>query len=86
MNEIQLSLHPKKVSIATIASGVDFLGWEHFPHHRVLRTATKKRMMKNVKSEVKGATVASYVGMLGHGNGWKLVKEIQGKIGQKRGV
>jgi hypothetical protein len=38
---LKLELHPQKVSIATLASGADFLGWVHFPDHRVLRTVTK---------------------------------------------
>src|SRR3989344_426924 len=33
---LRLELHPNKVSISTLASGVGFLGWVHFPHHRVL--------------------------------------------------
>ncbi|MEK7170105.1 MAG: reverse transcriptase/maturase family protein, partial [Patescibacteria group bacterium] len=37
---LKLSLHPDKVFIKTLASGVDFLGWVHFPDHRVLRTST----------------------------------------------
>src|SRR3989344_1194696 len=36
-NKLKLTLHPNKISIRTIASGVDFLGWVHFPDHRVLR-------------------------------------------------
>ena len=44
-DKIQLELHPNKVSITTVASGVDFLGWVHFSDHRVLRGATKRRMM-----------------------------------------
>src|SRR3990167_7132742 len=40
-DRLKLQLHPDKVSIKTFASGVDFLGWVHFPDHRVLRTATK---------------------------------------------
>lgn len=43
--ELALSLHPKKVYIKTLSSGVDFLGWINFPHHRILRTSTKKRML-----------------------------------------
>ena len=39
---LQLELHPNKVCIQTLASGVDFLGWVHFPSHHVLRTSTKK--------------------------------------------
>ena len=44
--KLMLQLHPHKVSISTVASGVDFLGWVHFPHHRVLRTVTKRRVFK----------------------------------------
>lgn len=64
-----LHLHPDKVSIETISSGVDFLGWVHFPYHRVLRTATKKRMFRRLRtSNGKPETVQSYLGMLSHGN------------------
>ena len=76
--ELKLSLHPKKVSISTIASGVDYLGWVHFPNHRVLRTATKKRMFRNIKlKEWKAETVQSYLGLLSHGNGRKLIEKIR---------
>jgi hypothetical protein len=27
---LKLALHPRKVSITTVASGVDFLDWVHF--------------------------------------------------------
>ena len=79
-DKLKLELHPDKVSITTFASGVDFLGWVHFPHHRVLRTATKKRMFRRLV-ERKGnkgeeATKQSYRGMLKHGNGWKLQSRI----------
>src|SRR3989344_2459932 len=47
--QLKLSLHPDKVFIKTLASGVDFLGWIHFPHHRVLRTSTRHRMLKKLK-------------------------------------
>ncbi len=70
---LQLKLHPDKVSIATLASGVDFLGWVHFPDHRVLRTSTKKRMLKRVKGlEPMGPTLRSYLGLLRHGNADKF--------------
>lgn len=70
---LRLELHPDKVFVKTLGSGVDFLGWVHFPHHRVLRTVTKKRMMKRIQeTEGKEEVVASYLGMLHHGNGRKL--------------
>ena len=49
--QLLLYLHPDKVHIKTLASGVDFLGWVHFPNHRVLRTVTKWRMFKNLKKK-----------------------------------
>lgn len=72
-SKLKLNLHPDKVSIKTITSGVDFLGWVHFPRHRVLRTSTKKRMLKNVKDSSKLEIVQSYLGLLKHGNAKKLV-------------
>lgn len=67
-----LELHPQKFSIETIASGIDFLGWVHFPKHRVLRTATKRRMFRNVKNSPKPTIIQSYLGMLKYGNSHKL--------------
>jgi retron-type reverse transcriptase len=77
-DELKLNLHPDKVCIKTYSSGVDFLGWVHFPDHRVLRTTTKKRMFRRLQErkgqEGEEATKKSYLGMLGHGDGWKLQK------------
>ncbi|MDO8517948.1 MAG: reverse transcriptase domain-containing protein [bacterium] len=76
-NELRLTLHPNKVSIETVASGVDFLGWVHFPNHRVLRTTTKKRMFKRTYGlEEQHAVVQSYLGLLSYGNGKKLQEKI----------
>ena len=74
---LKLDLHLDKVSICTIASGVDFLGWVHFPNHRVLRTTTKRRMFRRIQ-EHKGneETLQSYLGLLSHGNARKLQKFI----------
>lgn len=69
---LKLLLHPTKVSISTVASGVDFLGWVHFPTHRTLCTSTKRRMIKNIRGEEKEASRQSYRGMLIHGNAYKL--------------
>ncbi len=76
-NRLRLTLHSEKLSIRTLASGVDFLGWVHFPNHRVLRTATKKRMFRNLQKKPKLATVESYLGMLTHGNTHKLRQKLK---------
>jgi retron-type reverse transcriptase len=76
-NKLKLSMHSDKIFIQTVASGVDFLGWVHFPDHRVLRTTTKKRMFRNIKmKDGKKETVQSYLGHIRHGNSWKLKNEI----------
>jgi retron-type reverse transcriptase len=74
---LKLSLHPAKVSISTVASGVGFLGWVHFPHHRSLRTSTKRRMLKRLLRNYTAETKASYLGLLSHGNAHKLVRFIE---------
>ncbi|MBI4992127.1 MAG: group II intron reverse transcriptase domain-containing protein [Candidatus Harrisonbacteria bacterium] len=73
LNEtLSLELHPNKVSIKTLASGVDFLGWVNFLDHRILRTTTKRRMMKRIQELPKPEIINSYLGLLRHGNAYKL--------------
>ncbi len=76
-DKLHLSLHPDKVFIQTYASGVDFLGWIHFPHHRSIRTTTKKKIIKSLKGYPRPATVNSYRGLLNHGNTY-LVRKLTG--------
>ena len=73
-NELKLELHPNKIFIKTFASGVDFLGWVNFVNHRVLRTSTKRRMLKRIKESNKPETKTSYLGLLKHGNTYKIKK------------
>lgn len=70
--ELKLNLHPDKVYIRTLASGVDFLGFVHFPDHRVIRTTTKRRMYRKMLRNQKEGSYQSYIGLLQHGNGWKV--------------
>ena len=72
-----LTLHPDKVFVKTFASGVDFLGWVHFPTHRVLRTSTKKRMLKRLEMTSSLQTIRSYRGLLSHGNAFGLQKIVE---------
>jgi hypothetical protein len=76
---LHLNLHPDKVSITTLASGVDFLGWVHFTDHRVLRTTTKKRMFRRLAEADDEATKESYRGLLAHGNTYALQKHLKMK-------
>jgi hypothetical protein len=74
--ELHLELHPDKIFIKTLASGVDFLGWVNFPDHRVLRTRTKQRMIKRVRENPASETLQSYLGLLRHGNTHKIRLEV----------
>lgn len=79
--ELKLSLHHRKVSIKTFASGIDFLGWVHFPDHRVLRTTTKKRMMRRLRTACGSESLASYSGLLAHGNTHWLKESVKSAYG-----
>ena len=73
---LKLSIHPDKVFIKTLSSGLDYLGWVNFQKHRVIRTATKKKIIKKLKGSPKSQTISSYRGLLGHGNSYELKKRL----------
>ena len=77
IGDLHLFLHPAKVHLKTVASGMDFLGWVHFPNHRVLRTSTKRRMQRAITGDVSEPIVSSYLGMLTHGNAYQLSQMLE---------
>jgi len=74
-DKLKLTLHPGKVILKTFASGLDFLGWMNFPTHKVLRTATKHRMLRRIKLDLKPQAIQSYLGLLKHGDTYELQKK-----------
>ena len=87
--KLQLEMHPDKVFIKTLSSGVDFLGMVNFFNYRILRTKTKRRMLKKISLKHKMCreelvskesfeqSVQSYLGMLKHCEGYALAGEIE---------
>lgn len=87
--KLRLFLHRDKITIRKYHQGVDFLGYVSFPHHRILRTKTKKRIFKKIKRRIKileqdkvskesfNQTIQSYFGVLKHCNSYKLKREIE---------
>ncbi len=73
---LKLSLHPDKLFLRTVASGMDFLGWVNFPDHRILRNTTKRRMLGRIKTHPTEETFQSYVGLLSHGNAVKTTGDL----------
>ncbi len=79
---LSLQLRSNDWPIQTVASGVDFLGWVNFLNHRVLRNTTKWRMFRRLERSTSKATLASYHGLLGHGNGYKLRIKVDNMISE----
>jgi len=70
--ELKLRLHENKITIRKLRQGIDFLGYVVLPNCKVLRTKTRKRMVKKVNSQ----NLSSYLGLLGHCRGRRLEKRI----------
>jgi len=91
--KLNLKLHPQKVEIRKFRQGIDFLGYIVLPHYILLRTKTKKRMYRKIKTkhqnlqdnlitkESFNQTLQSYHGMLNHCEGYKSSKKIGKLIG-----
>jgi RNA-directed DNA polymerase len=88
-NELKLKLHPDKIFIKTVSSGVDFLGMVNFPDYRILRTKTKRRMLKKISLKSKlcreklvseeslNQSLQAYLGVLRHCRGYRIQKKIE---------
>lgn len=88
---LQLTLHPQKVTIRKYRQGIDFLGYVLLPHHRVLRTVTKRRMFRNLRSRVRDyrsghsevasveQSLRSYLGVLSHADAYRLSEAVQNR-------
>jgi len=74
--ELFLKLHERKILLKTVASGIDFLGWVHFPDHRVLRTSTKRRVFRSTVGGVSEQVTQSYLGLISHGDTYKIKQKI----------
>ena len=71
-SSLKLELHEQKIIIRKLKQGIDFLGYVVLPHYRVLRTKTKRRMLKRINRK----NLPSYLGLLKHCSGYKLKEEI----------
>ncbi len=88
VTKLKLHIHPDKIFIRKIHKGIDFLGGVVFPTHIILRTKTKKRMLRKIigkKKELKAGRIdkksfsqslQSYFGMLKHCRGRGIRNEI----------
>ena len=71
-----LELHPHKVFIRKYGQGIDFLGYIVLPYHRVMRTRTRRRMLRKNTSK----NLPSYMGILDHCNGHIIRKKLAEQV------
>ena len=72
--KLKLKLHPRKVKIRKVSQGIDFLGYIVLPHYQVLRTSTKKRILRRAKENLSKESRCSYLGIISHCKGYKISK------------
>jgi len=85
-DNLALSLHPRKVSIKNVKTGVPFVGYRIFYDHKLVRGSTLLRMQKKYRSRIKSfkngdlsekdlkSVNASLNGHLKHANAYNLRK------------
>lgn len=71
-NKLKISLHPDKIIVRKFRQGIDFLGYVSLPYYRVLRTKTKRRMLRRINQK----NLSSYLGVLSHCSGYKLKEKL----------
>lgn len=76
-NELGLSLHGKKIIIRTPSQGIDFLGYVVLEYATVLRSKTKKRMIRKVNY----GNLPSYLGLCSHADAYEVGQHIKNMAG-----
>jgi len=88
-NQLRLTLHPHKTSIRKFSQGIDFLGYVVFPTHRLVRSKTRQRIIRNIRHKLDEyrngkivekkllQTMQSYRGVLSHADTFELGQKIE---------
>jgi len=74
--KLKLQIHPNKIILRKISQGVDFLGYVVLPHHIILRTRTKKRILRLVNRK----NLQSYLGVLKHARARLLQQKLLERV------
>lgn len=75
-NKLRLSLHPSKITIRSWGQGIDFLGYILKPNCTLIRTKTRRRVLKRTNSQ----NLPSYLGILSHANTYNFRQELLTKL------
>lgn len=87
--KLELETHPFKIVFKKYNQGIDFLGYVCLPYHKILRTKTRKRILKKFQRKVVDyrnrkisedflkQSLQSYLGVLSHCNSQKLFMKLK---------
>ncbi len=87
-----LKIHKDKTKIRKVTQGIDFLGYIVFNHHRIVRTKTRRRIIKKLKKRIfeyeSGfiskeslyQSLYSYLGFLSHANAYLVGEQLKNEL------
>lgn len=87
-----LELHPHKVDIRKLHDGIDFLGYVVFPHHKLPRAKTRRRVVRKLRQRAEEykeekiddvtltQSLHSYMGLLSHANTHNFSEDLKNKL------
>jgi hypothetical protein len=76
--ELKLELHPNKIFIRNLRWGIDFCGYIVLPNYILIRTKTKRRIIRKVsRGKISEQALQSYLGYLSHAKASKVTQEIK---------
>jgi RNA-directed DNA polymerase len=88
LDSLQLTLHPKKIIVRKISTGIDFLGYVVLPHYKVVRTSTRRRIFRKLGglgAATPKASIDSYIGITTHAKGYLIKQRILEECAQNSG-
>jgi hypothetical protein len=89
---LQLKMHPDKVTIGKLNKGIDFLGYITFPNYRLVRAKTQRRIFSKLKTKFKEyeagkidklsfkRSLQSYLGILSHADAYEITQKLKNQF------
>lgn len=89
---LRLKLHEDRAQVFPVKSGIPFLGWRIFPHHRRLRRENVRRAVRRLRRQQRAfargelgcdelrASVQAWLAHAAHGNTYQLRRRIMGQF------
>lgn len=90
--ELRLKIHEEKTIIQKTSQGIDFLGYIVFNKYKLIRTKTKKRIVKKFNAKISdyrngdtsrvslSQSLQSYLGVLSHANTYDFENELKNQF------